>query len=283
MKFDLNGNLIWATSEGSDGVEFANSIFAGVDTFYYLTGYFGSPYLAIGSDTLFSNLGADYFVAKFDSSGNPLWARGAVSIANGTEYGNKVVADPQGYVYTCGTYTGPDISFDSVAFSSGLTQMSTDIFLVKYHPSGNVLWVDGAGGDYYDLGNALALSPSGGIFMGGHTQSSTISFGTHILFNSGGTDYFIAESSNYTPAALDPLHENEFDAVIFPNPTEGKFQIKSLKPLTEIEISDITGHVIEKIALRDTRYEINLPGPGVYLVTVSSGQFQKTTKLICAN
>src|SRR5690606_37819831 len=74
VKYDTNGNELWAKTEGGTGDDVWRSIATDANGNVFLTGYFKSPSITIGTTTL-SNVGTatsslNIFVVKYDSSGN---------------------------------------------------------------------------------------------------------------------------------------------------------------------------------------------------------------------
>jgi len=83
--------------------------------------------------------------------------------------------------------------FTSAAFSTTtLTGNGMDIFLARYDPDGNLLWVRGAGGNnviYGDAGLGLAADSDCNAFITGYF-SGTGSFGTNTSSSAGFDDIF---------------------------------------------------------------------------------------------
>ena len=68
----------------------------------YVTGYFQSPSFTFGTTTLTnSSIGTignyDILVIKYDSSGNPLWAKGAAGTSG--EYAENISTDANGNIF----------------------------------------------------------------------------------------------------------------------------------------------------------------------------------------
>jgi len=197
-KYDAAGNLKWARQANPDGGigsstiksvsadkngnviiagEYVNSgIFAG-DTAGGLT--FGTAHYSCDSDL---------FITKLDSGGNVIWYR---------TYRNRVWnADPISYftttdkdnnIYFLGGFGVKQISFgghtltidpttvpdweDTAYFGYADTAYHPDIFLVKYAPDGEVLWVKAVSGGCWEVANSINVDDSGNIIITGNFQS----------------------------------------------------------------------------------------------------------------
>jgi hypothetical protein len=96
--------------------------------------------------------------------------------------------DSNGSAYVTGSFSGSG-SFGGVTLpSSG----DTDVFVAKYDPLGEVLWVKQAGGTFSDSGRGIAMDSAGDVYVTGRFGDSA-SFGGPALTSSGGRDIFIAK------------------------------------------------------------------------------------------
>ena len=140
----------------------------------------------------------DAFVAKYTKAGALAWAKdlrgtGASSVAQG----GAVAVDASGNVFLSGTYTGT-VNFDPNATDAAATftspQGGNDVFIAKYDPNGNVLWVRDVAGSAgaIDEGYALAVDGSGNVAVAGSFQN-TATFGTTALTSGGSFDSFVTK------------------------------------------------------------------------------------------
>ena len=154
-----------------------------------MTGFFSSstitfdPFVLTNASTNF-----DFFLTKYDPSGNALWVKGASG--TGADQGIGIVTDVQGNIFVTGYFDVQGISFGSFTLSSaGLF----DCFLVKFSSSGNVLWAKSAGGADFDQGNAVVSDLYGNVYVTGLFGRPTISFGSLTISNAGINDAFLAK------------------------------------------------------------------------------------------
>lgn len=156
----------------------------------FITGSFSDSSISFGNYTLYrSNInGASIFVAKYDSTGNVLWAKNAGGTGGGEAEG--IATDALGEVYLTGGFSG------SVIFGND-TLNSTNyghVFVVKYDSSGNALWAKSAGGTLGSAGGySVTSDPLRSVYITGTFSSPHITFDFVTLTNSGNTDLFIAK------------------------------------------------------------------------------------------
>lgn len=135
---------------------------------------------------------ADAVLAKFNSSGNRIWA---TYLGGGNdEYGLHVCSNYNGEVYISGlTYSSSGIS------SSGAHQTSLsggkDGFLAKFDSSGARKWSTYYGGSSDDEANGVVVDNSGNIYISGYTSSNSniATSGAYQISNAGSYDAYIAK------------------------------------------------------------------------------------------
>ena len=188
VKFDGNGNVLWAKSEGGSGDDFGIKVECSANGEVYTLGGFTSKALTIGSTTLTNAGYADILVAKYNSSGNVLWANSAGGDKN--DGGTDIAVDANGNAYITGFFYSSLINFDSdTIYNLG----STDVFVVKFAASGKSIWARGASGDSWENGTSIVSDINGNSYIAGQFRSSTITFGSITLKNEGFTNIFIAK------------------------------------------------------------------------------------------
>ncbi|TAL61911.1 MAG: hypothetical protein EPN85_03715, partial [Bacteroidetes bacterium] len=188
----------WTWAKQSHGVGNCNGSAADAFGNVYVTGSFDtnwSPTMTFGSTILtgtVSGAAYNFFIAKYDVSGNALWANG-VNYAGASCSGWGVAPDASGNVYAAGTYgsgSNQPITFGSTTLPYA---GNSDLFLVKYDVSGNVLWARGAGGTGGDVAYCAVADVSGNIYLAGLSTSPSITFGNNITLTTTGSGYFLAK------------------------------------------------------------------------------------------
>ena len=145
-------------------------------------------------------------MAKFDPSGNVLWAVKAGNTQNGGFFFyvglEKVLAiggiatDAMGNVYVTANFHLPTITVGPYTLTNADPSGKTDdILLAKYDPSGNVVWATRSGGTGSDDAYGLTVTPAGNIYIAGEFSSHFVVFGPDTIANGGGNteNAFIAE------------------------------------------------------------------------------------------
>lgn len=187
-KYDPWGNVLWAQRFGGSGNDRGTSVTTDKEGNVFLTGFFYSPKIGFGPDTLINagNVG-DIFIVKFDGSGKILWAKreGAVAL----EIPHSIHVDSNNNILVTGRFSSNSITFGATTL---LQAGSMDIFLVKYNAKGEILWAKGAGGGSNDEGYCVKTDGAGYIYVAGYfTQPSN--FGTIKLTSAGQADLFLAK------------------------------------------------------------------------------------------
>ncbi len=185
-KYDVNGNLMWAQKAGwyqdDKGMAVANDNSGNV----FMGGFFNDTAM-FGTNTFIYGYGNnDVFVSKYDANGNFQWVQKAGSPNRDEVKGMK--CDAAGNVYVIGMFS------DGCVFGNQTLHCTPgyfDIFLAKYDPNGNLLWVKTAGGDYDDVAWGITMDNSGKIYITGEYNAYAL-FGNIGLATVGMADVFVA-------------------------------------------------------------------------------------------
>mgnify|MGYP001603756245 CR=1 FL=1 len=185
VKFDADGNTIWAKKGDGSQVDYGYGNCIDASSNIYVTGSFRSPTISFGDITLTNNGNWDMFVVKYDADGNVLWAKSAGGIQY--EDGRKIIQSENGGIIVTGILAGSSAVFGDTVLS---TRGGFDILLVKYDTNGNILWARNEGGINNDRGTLIVESEK--YILSGEFNSPTIAFGDTILSSAGGYDAFVA-------------------------------------------------------------------------------------------
>src|ERR1019366_5920743 len=193
VKYDANGNILWAKSVGGTNNDEGYAVSADASGNVFVTGWFSSPTLNFGYTTLNSYGNSSIFIAKYDANGNMLWAKNAGG--GGQEAGLSINADANGNVFISGYSTSSFITFGSITLNN--SGNSNPVFIAKYDANGNALWAKSPSG-VGAYGYSVSADAVGHVFLTGSFPGYAITFGSIILTNhNGGTNVFIAKYDAY--------------------------------------------------------------------------------------
>ncbi|MBL7712972.1 MAG: SBBP repeat-containing protein [Chitinophagaceae bacterium] len=158
LKLDASGNFSWARKMGGLLADNVNSIASDLSGNVYVTGAFQGN-ADFGSGTALSSMGmSDVFISKIDLSGNFIWTKNIGSSTD--DYGNAVVVNNAGNIYTTGVYSGKaDFDLDLGLFDMEAPGGSSDAFTQRLAPSGTLIEEQGALSSVVPYPN-----PNNGIF-----------------------------------------------------------------------------------------------------------------------
>lgn len=158
----------------------------------YITGNFSGVALDFDNGHVIFGVGLiDLYLAKYDSSGNAVMAVSA-GTPNGGLSGDAICVDRSGNIYICGYFVGAHVILGNDTLINA-SNGSSDIFVVKYSPAGNILWARGAGGQGDDLCTSVSADADGNVYIAGSFRDSTIVFGNDTLINCGVYNAFIVK------------------------------------------------------------------------------------------
>ncbi len=171
-KFDLDGDYMWGVNWGDTGNAWGMNVAAGSSGDVYVAGSFmydadfdPGP----GEDIYTSGFFDSPYICRYDSDGHYQWTRIWFNSEMGTDIlsAHFMAVDSSGDLYTSGRFqdevdldTGPDTEMYT---SNG----ASDIFLTRFDPLGNHLWMETWGGDGDDFAGDIALNARGEIFFVG--------------------------------------------------------------------------------------------------------------------
>jgi len=116
-----------------------------------------------------------------------LWAESGGG--DGNDGATDLTVDKDGNIIVTG-YFESTATFGSFNL---LSAGSSDIYIAKYSPDGNVIWAVRAGGDAYEAPHSVITDNLGNIFITGEFSFGTSVFGTVTLNPFGGSDIFTAK------------------------------------------------------------------------------------------
>lgn len=233
-KYNSSGNLLWAKSLPGDAFSFtgkndrATKIEVDAKGNVYIVGVFATsvdfdpgPGTAILSLT-YNPTANNLFVAKYDASGNYIWAK---NFGKQESVDDRVVIkidDASANIYLSGSFTGTT-DFDPGVGVAALTTAGKDIYIAKYDNAGNYVWakdIGGAGATTSAKTWAINKNSLGNIIIAG-TFNSFVDFdpsAANAVLNGNNGNSFFAEydpSGNYVRAkSIEGGNSTIFDIVL---------------------------------------------------------------------
>lgn len=186
-KYDLNGNLLWATSAGGSGSEKALGVSHDAAGNVYICGEHSAACAFDASTTVNCAGVRDIFVAKYNSSGVFQWVRTAGS--TGRDEAQGIKCDAAGNCYVTGFFSNGAM-FGTTTYSTMSTSFH-DAFLAKYDTNGNLQWVRTGRGLYDEVGWSVTMDNAGMIYMSGEFNSTGY-FGSLQVYTNGNADAFLS-------------------------------------------------------------------------------------------
>jgi hypothetical protein len=169
-KYDPDGNCLWAKHSGGNSPDAGSGISVDINGNSYIIGTFAGS--AIFETIQLTSYGSnDIFLAKYDPNGNCLWAKHSGGASS--DAGNSISIDADGNSYITGYFTG-SATFDTTVLNS---IGDNDMFIAKYDPNGNCLWIRNAGGTGLAVGSCIVVDANKDTYVAGEFIG-TANFGT---------------------------------------------------------------------------------------------------------
>ena len=178
LKYDTNGNLLWAVSSDASSLdETANAVAVDGDGNAIVAGDFtGTVDFDPGAGT--TSLAAsgaydqgNFFLAKYDTDGGFQWALTA-DASSGMESATDVATDDAGNIFLAGSFDGT-LTLDGQVLTTGNDEFVYNYFIAKYSPDGDLLWARTTGastGNEYGL--TLAVDGDGSVYLSGDFEGT---------------------------------------------------------------------------------------------------------------
>lgn len=191
---NAQSSRVWATYYGGPDYDLANCA---------LTDSAGNSYIAGNTNsTSGMTLGGyqntygggtyDAFLAKFDPSGNRIWATYYGN--NNNDFASSLAIDPNGNIFLAGG-TSSQSGIASGGFQNTYGGGSYDAMLIKFDANGNRMWSTYYGGTGWEEANGVATDPSGNVYLSGFTNSTNgiASGGFQNTYGGGTYDSFLVK------------------------------------------------------------------------------------------
>ncbi len=285
-KYDSTGNLLWARTATGDSDCFGQSLITDAAGSIYLLGNSYGSSLTFGTTTIPN---PKWFFVKLDNAGNLLWYKKSdYGYYEGPQGPNTLAKDEAGNIYMSGNYYGSFV-LGPDTFISGI---GNNIIIAKYDTSGTLNWIKkGDGGENSTYTYSLATSNTGAVYVGGFYIGPIATFGHDTLTNSDSTQFYIYLVKLDTTFTLiinqnsAPSQENAFGINLFPNPTNGVFNLNMPPGNSEatIKILNNSGKTVlqrKTSTYQNEFFDLTSYPCGTYWVDVNVGGKRYTGEII---
>lgn len=188
VKYDSTGVIQWGTSPGGSADASCWATACDESGNVYITGNFAYDPITFGTFTLTDFGFAKMFVAKYDSNGNVLWAKGEGQVGTG------LATDKQNNVFAVGYYNDY-VLIGSDSFHTPSPNYS-DIYIIKYDSAGTLLWDKSPTGTGLDVVYSVTADNDGNAYITGYFgdyKDTSLNFGNIVLQNNKRSDIFVTK------------------------------------------------------------------------------------------
>src|ERR1035441_8921653 len=197
IKVNASGSaLVYSALIGGGGSNFATGIAIDPAGSAYIAGYTSSvafPVTSSGLQKLFGGGLQDAFVAKLNSGGSALIYCTYLG-GTGNDVANGIAVDAAGQAYIVGYTDSANFPTRSPIYASAGGQ--GDAFVAKLTPAGDgLVFSTYLGGSSVDIATAVALDPTGNVYVTGATLSANfpVTGGAFQTVNQGSYDAFVTK------------------------------------------------------------------------------------------
>lgn len=197
VKYDPNGNVIWANSAGGNAA--ANSTGIAVDSLgnVFVTGYFTGTIMNFdrnGIKYLHNNGASNLFVVKYDPNGSPVWVNGGLAVPGTNAKGLSVACGKNNQVYLTGSFQTKKFSWGSLdLYNDSTGYEETFVARIDHQGYGYPFWAKTFNGIKDERAVSVSVDGDGYAYVGGHFSSASMHIDTYTVSNSGsGTSLFLS-------------------------------------------------------------------------------------------
>jgi hypothetical protein len=160
VKYSAQGMPQWSVRIGGNDDEYVQELVCDEDGNVVIAGYFYGT-TQIGNDEYVSFGSQDIFIAKLNEEGDFLWSKrigGPMA-----DYFHGLSLDPELNFFVAGHFYNEIAIGDTTLIGNG----SSDIFIAKFNPDGDLQWANASGGSSSDQISSSGCDPSGNLLVTG--------------------------------------------------------------------------------------------------------------------
>lgn len=139
--------------------------------------------------TLFSSAAfmyGDIYIAKYNATGDALWAKGG-----GSSYYDGVAdiaVDAAGNCFVTGYFAGSSMDVGSLSVANG-GGGGVDAFVLSLTEAGTLRWLEGFGNSGTINASSVAVDATGNVYVGGSFNGASLVFGPTTVTNTGASSW----------------------------------------------------------------------------------------------
>jgi hypothetical protein len=280
IKLDSSGAIQWQNTIGGSNADNLNSIQQTSAGGYILGGSSISDVSGDKTENTHGNQGVpDYWIVKLNSSGSIQWQ----NTIGGNNY-DFLISIQQTFDggYILGGISFSNISGDKTENCLG----SDDYWIIKISPSGSIQWQNTIGGNVQDAISLITQTPDQGYIISGFSNSGIS--GDKTENTQGLWDYWIIKLLPDTITSIPNLQFSNSNFQIFPNPSNGIFQINFSKVQNfrkvSCEVINPLGQTLFKSQILNPKSQINLNlsflPKGMYVLKINDSVSALSSKFV---
>jgi hypothetical protein len=279
LKLDAAGNFGWVNSCGSFANDESRAIALDASGNIHIAGAYAGTVdfdmSSTGTGTLTAVGGLDCFVAKYDASGNYIFAKGFGSAQYDCIKDLKVSGNDT-ICYTGVFFQNADFDPSAAGTFTIASAGANDAFLGALDNSGNFLWAGNLLPWSYDAIEGLVITGSGDLYACGAFMFTTDFDPSSAVFNlsSSGFDGFILKLGGAGVGIKENTMADNL-VTMYPNPFTDIIHLGSEKinlQNAELMITDVTGRELENTVNLNTYItliDLSHLKAGIYFYTVT--------------
>jgi hypothetical protein len=221
------------------------------------------------------------YIVQFDTSGNADWA---INAGHATAGGLNIHDSfyHEGNLFLAGDYSAGPAIFGEGSDAVTITPLHA-FFVANYDDSGNLDWVNHAGGFYYEGAESVTADALNNVYITGFFLSGCVFPGTSISLISEGFEDILVARLNDAYVSINEKNNN-WVGIISPNPASS-YIIVNTENFRNciIQIIDLQGNVLRKkvSAQREEKIDISNFPKGIYIINLTDQDRQfRNYKLI---
>lgn len=273
-KYDSGGNIKWVKGINGSQYDVGLSLCQNIFDNFSILGYYESPSLSFGIDTIQNEGARDIFIAEFDSLGNWNWSKDLGG--NSNDVARKIISDNFGNSYIVGYFSSYSIGFGCDTLINFNSNGTYDAFFAKLSNCGISQPVITASGSIpFCYGDSVLLSTSSASNYLWSTNETTQSI---YVFTSGAYSVTVSDSLQCIASAC-PIDINILAAPDVPIISQFGDSLESTNGVS------YQWYLNDSILINDTLQYIvpNVPGSYKVIITDSLGCSSKSIPFLFSN